>query len=100
MKVISLILALFLFGTIFIPCTDSDEIQYQKMELITDAAQDSDIHFDFCSPLCSCHCCHSHVIATIMVFDFQDNQPEEERPFYQDTITEYSFPFWQPPKVS
>ena len=100
MRVISLILALFLFGTIFIPCTDSDEVQDLKTELIADTTQDSDIHFDFCSPLCSCHCCHSHVITSIVAFDFHDNQPEEVLPFYQDTVAKYSFPFWQPPRVS
>ena len=100
MRVISFILALFLFGTIFIPCTDSDENQIVKTELITDATQDSDIHFDFCSPLCSCHCCHSHVVTTMLSFDFNDYPVQQVYSNRPVSIMDQAFPFWQPPKIS
>jgi len=100
MKFATLILVFLLIGTIFIPCADLEKDQSATTEAFSDAAGDTSFHFDFCSPLCSCHCCHSHVVTSMLSFDFKDFQLLEVHSFYRISIKDQTFTFWQPPKIS
>ena len=101
MRLSSFILALFLLGTIFVPCTDDDsQVTDAGSYVYLDGPQSNNFDFDFCSPLCSCHCCHSHVVTSMLSFDFIDYKWQEGHSFYQTSLIDQAFPFWQPPKIS
>ncbi len=70
MKITTLLLAFFLLGFAVIPCADGEVSQY-NIETISDSDRDHnhDSGSDMCSPLCVCHCCHSHFTAIQFFFD-------------------------------
>ena len=102
MKMVSVFLAFFILGLISIPCSDtdvsSDAVQTEVSAVHVD--QGTDLEVDFCSPFCSCHCCHTHLIP--------DNQMVSEviiyprdlvATIYQKAFTGPLFLIFQPPKV-
>lgn len=98
MKIIAFILIFLVAGSTFIPCADLDADQSINTELFSDVAQDG--NFDLCSPFCSCHCCHSHVVPSFLSFDFKNFPLPEVLSFYRTSIMEQAIPYWQPPKIS
>jgi len=60
MKSFSIILLIIIIGSMLVPCTDGENnFSVTQDILVTYDGDHAD--FDFCSPLCSCHCCHSHI---------------------------------------
>ncbi|WP_242203620.1 DUF6660 family protein [Aestuariivivens insulae] len=63
MKILTTILAIYIFALNIVPCEDgvaiSDEVKTELSQAIDHDHQHQDA--DLCSPFCQCHCCHIHV---------------------------------------
>jgi len=100
MKIFSYLLALFLLGSTLTPCADDDS-GCQEISFQINTSDDGENHadFDFCSPLCSCHCCHSHVVT-----DHYEHQlstvvySKIKVDISDDHSHNYHYTFWHPPK--
>ncbi|OEK03066.1 hypothetical protein BFP97_16740 [Roseivirga sp. 4D4] len=101
-KVLALILSVFLLGLSLVPCADEPvidniEISYQDAS----GGHDHNGSEDFCSPLCICHCCHSHLVVYQFMmsylegFKFQGHKGDYTTPLVSGYL---SSPF-QPPQV-
>ncbi|WP_339698405.1 DUF6660 family protein [uncultured Roseivirga sp.] len=103
MKLITLFLALTIFGLSTFPCGDgapvSGEVQIEASVSNFELTADPLPHLDLCSPFCSCHCCHTHM-ATSIVAGFVFEKPSS---FYQEGVSKGviapDFGFFQPPKL-
>lgn len=102
MKLVSIFVALFILGLMTIPCSDAlasaddaaTEIAYSDID------ESANFDGDFCSPFCSCHCCHTHLISDIKKL----NEPilfpyDVYKAYYDRVIIEPAFPIFQPPKT-
>ncbi|WP_420578329.1 DUF6660 family protein [Ekhidna sp.] len=101
-KFSAFILSLFLLGLSVAPCADettadSIEVSYEQ----PGSDQDHNESEDLCSPLCVCHCCHSHLVVQqtfiselgILTFPLQGST-------YTDPITSgFVGSLLQPPQV-
>ena len=109
MKIVSFILSLILLGVTFVSCRDlaaaSLPVQQAEVQLAQQDHDHNDTHSgtqDLCSPFCSCHCCHTHVVlkgdATID-WDVEEipHKPSLHYSFY---FPNPSFSIWQPPKIA
>tara|TARA_R110000868_G_scaffold8710_2_gene44661 strand:- start:268 stop:534 length:267 start_codon:yes stop_codon:yes gene_type:complete len=85
------------------PCGDGENGFSVQQEILANHDGDHDGHadIDFCSPLCSCHCCHSH-ITTSGFLSYAPRIPfsNEFFSFYSDHLSSLSFSIWQPPKIA
>jgi hypothetical protein len=59
-KVISFILSLLILSMALLPCADEPVENHVVSVEMHDQHEASGQH-DLCSPLCTCHCCHSHI---------------------------------------
>ncbi len=79
MKIITAILAIYIFGLNFMPCNDNvADLEEQSGIHLTsseDGHQDHEHSSDLCSPFCQCHCCHIHVI-DVQLSEFKMITPE------------------------
>jgi hypothetical protein len=103
MKLISIILVIIIAGFTLIPCDDdaNDHSDQQGILVPQDGDLDGHADFDFCSPLCSCHCCHSHITPPVFLSFITDIQYSQEfSSYYEDHLSSIFFPIWQPPKIA
>ena len=102
MKLVSIILLIIVAGSTFIPCSDTenDFSEQKEMSIFPDGDHDGHADFDFCSPLCSCHCCHSHITTAILAYTNYYAPSLEFNSYYSDHLLKISFSFWQPPKIA
>lgn len=101
MKAIVLILSISLLGMSVFPCTDSHPENATKLSIQkTLPSQDHGIN-DLCSPLCVCHCCHSHVVTThVFITELVGLQEVSSETIYTEIITQgFSGSVLQPPQV-
>lgn len=101
-KFFAIILSLILLGLSVAPCADettADSIAVPIED--TGSGHDHNESEDFCSPLCVCHCCHSHlVIQQIFISEFSLLNYPLQRNTYNDPITSgFVGSLLQPPKV-
>ncbi|WP_375596907.1 DUF6660 family protein [Roseivirga seohaensis] len=64
MRIISIILSVWILGLSVLPCADNQPAK-EHIEVSTSDVGDDQNHNsteDLCSPLCTCHCCHSHLV--------------------------------------
>ncbi|WP_424963905.1 DUF6660 family protein [Ekhidna sp.] len=101
-KSFAFILSLFLLGLSVAPCTDettadSIEVSYQE----SGSDHDHNESEDLCSPLCVCHCCHSHlVVQQIFISELGILTFPLQRSTYSDPITSgFVGSLLQPPQV-
>jgi len=90
----------------FIPCPDSayhQDINQDSTSYIVvyhSNQQQSAQDVDFCSALCSCHCCQSHI-----TFSYSEDISSELvagatfNNLDATAISEHSYSIWQPPKA-
>ena len=103
MHLIATILAVFFLGLTVFPCTDeASEACSAEVHFHTGQGHDheQESHTDFCSPFCSCHCCHAHFI----VKDFIYHSSAIEHmgiivPYLSHRYPQASPAIWQPPRV-
>ncbi len=103
MHFVSAILALYLSTLIFFPCNDvlADEGIHHEVHLHAHSDQaPADFDADLCSPFCSCHCCHTYVVA-VKKTNSQDSYRSslEHNSYAERLFINPSFPVWHPPKV-
>lgn len=109
MKIASFILSLILLGTTFVSCSDlaavSLPVQQAEVQLVQQDHNHDSAHsssFDLCSPFCSCHCCHTHVVpqnGATLVWD-KEETPNKPSFHYFSYFSRTNFSIWQPPKIA
>lgn len=97
----SLILSLFLLGLSIAPCADAPTVDNLEISLNFNGDHGHSETEDLCSPLCVCHCCHSHlVINKIELRDFVDLLFPEQKISLKEPVTEgFLGSILQPPQV-
>ena len=103
MKLLSFILAIIIVGSVLVPCSDEidDSSGQQEISVNQNGDHDDKGDIDFCPPLCSCHCCHSHITTSnFLVFISHTQLSQELTFFYSDQLLTISFSIWQPPKIA
>lgn len=101
-KVLGLIMSLFLFGLSLAPCQDEPDIFDIEISHQADSEDPgSDDAEDLCSPLCVCHCCHSHLVVSITFFNKNEAPlPISDAISYTDLVTKgFVGSLFQPPQV-
>ena len=103
MHFLSTVLALYLSALILFPCYDvvAEEGIHNEVHLHTHNDQAPiDLDADLCSPFCSCHCCHTHVVSAKKA-NSQDSYPSslEYNSYAGGLLINPSFSVWHPPKV-
>ena len=83
-----------------LPCADELSIHDNIPSEISANDQAPDHIHDLCSPLCTCHCCHSHLVnqcsLCLGIFTYFNNKPSEKpNPF----LSRISFAIWDPPSI-
>jgi hypothetical protein len=89
----------------FISCPDQEGSVFEKEKVSAFASlqqpcnEGSDL--DLCSPLCSCHCCHTHYqVYNLHFAEYLPLPGEKQNPLYaKDFKFSLSYIIWQPPKV-
>jgi len=103
LRITAAILSMMILTMVTIPCADSllcDSTSGTEQFTGLDQHQETS-HIDFCTPFCSCHCCHTH-ITQIAFFSLQDidlyqyDSPAHSRQLYGIM----SFSIWDPPRLS
>ncbi len=104
MKIITAILAIYIFGLNFMPCNDNvADLEEQSGIHLTsseDGHQDHEHSSDLCSPFCQCHCCHIHVI-DVQLSEFKMITPEISTAtflLFENTGKEIQNRILQPPR--
>ena len=102
MRIVSLFLALFILWLSSYPCSDTtDAVDNSIVEYsVVDASIQplASVEGDFCSLLCSCHCCHVHVTLNVaMQFKTTDNTSVKYSGFVQDFESVEIFELLLPP---
>ena len=101
-KAITFVLALFFLGLSLAPCSDA-AIQESDIAMVVngDTQSDHDTSSDLCSPLCVCHCCHSHlVVQQIELSNFDELLFPVQKISYKEPVTEgFLGAILQPPQV-
>lgn len=103
MKLISIILVIIIGGSGFIPCSDAenDSFGQQGIVITPDGDHSDQADVDFCPPLCSCHCCHSHITTPgFLSYVPHIELCQELSSYYSDHLLSISHSIWQPPKVA
>ena len=100
MKFISRILAIYILALAIMPCNDIHAIvQTNSNELvITQVNAEHNHDFDFCSPFCSCDCCHTiaePVVIDMIQIDVELSQTSVLPYFIAEKESFYTF--WRPP---
>jgi hypothetical protein len=95
-----LILSLFLLGISVAPCADTPATDNMEISFNTEG-DDQNHTEDLCSPLCVCHCCHSHlVVHQIALNAFNDQLFPVQKVSYREPVTVgYLGSILQPPQV-
>ncbi|TLP79781.1 DUF6660 family protein [Maribacter sp. ACAM166] len=103
MKNLTIILAIYLLGLNFAPCSDTiadnDDVQTEYSQ-----ATDGDHNHnssDLCSPFCQCHCCHMHTIdfGLIPYVPFQPYISNEVFAYSQNAGKNFPISLLQPPRA-
>lgn len=102
MKPLAFILSILLLGLSVAPCADetnADDVKVSYQDTGTD--HDHNGPEDLCSPLCVCHCCHSHVIVQqILVTELGVLAFPLQQVVYRAPVTsEFVAALLQPPQV-
>lgn len=102
-KLVTFIFALFLFGSSVSPCSDNQDIaQLTEVSFLSmSGGGDHGPSTDFCSPLCVCHCCHSHLVVQQLFFNNFGKVPlPTQTNLYTDPLTEgFEGSILQPPQA-
>ncbi len=98
MKNISGILAIYILALAIMPCNDIHALDQNASNTfeITDNEHHHDM--DFCSPFCSCDCCHTS--AEPVIIDINETESETiPFSFFHLSIPEKEniYTFWRPP---
>lgn len=109
MKIASFILSLILFGTTLVSCSDVAAsvllVEKAEVQLIVQSHDHNGAHSetqDLCSPFCSCHCCHTHVVLkndATFIGEIEET-PDTPFPHYSFYSPSPYFSIWQPPKIA
>jgi len=86
-----------------IPCSDTENDYADQQEVSIAQASEHESHtdFDFCPPLCTCCCCHSHMTTPVFLSYIASKKLTEDlSSFYSDNLLSISFAIWQPPKIA
>ncbi|QYJ69347.1 DUF6660 family protein [Flavobacterium litorale] len=104
MKIVTLILSFYILALNALPCSDTEvSVNNSQIEFVMDVDMD-DSHndvTDFCSPFCTCHCCHVHTVH----FEIPDFEPlitevSLESCIHFDNVSkEFIHSLLQPPQV-
>ncbi len=104
MKWFFILLSVYIIFIATMPCADeTDNCTKTHKELINDNKNHEDKNApDTCSPFCVCSCCNVTVIFNHFFFDCNLFKSLESFiiSYYQDSISFYYHPIWQPPKIS
>ena len=100
-KLVTLILSLFLLGLSIAPCSDVPKSDNMEISLSSQGDHDHREAEDLCSPLCVCHCCHSHLVVNqVFINELGALTFPLHRTTYTDPITSgYISSILQPPQV-
>ncbi|MAU14451.1 MAG: hypothetical protein CMH46_02805 [Muricauda sp.] len=104
MKIITFILSFYILSLNAVPCSDTGvPVNDSQVEFTMDADMDSSHNdvTDFCSPFCTCHCCHVHTI-NFGLPDFEPivmGFPFEPIIHFDNLGKEYTHSLLQPPQV-
>jgi Family of unknown function (DUF6660) len=100
MKLMSIILAMFILGITASPCSDNEQGTVDTELAVLDIHQSIPTDIDFCSPLCSCHCCHSHITEGTIQSNIEEDYPSiVDAGFHSPIFDNHYFSIFQPPKV-
>jgi len=102
MKLISLFLALFILGLTASPCSDveNEQDRVNSEVSVSDIDQSFPTDFDICSPLCSCHCCHTHITEGDTQEKIEHKYPSNVDKGYKLQIFDnHYFSIFQPPRA-
>ena len=102
MKSITVFLAIVILGLMTLPCTDTVPSSSKATIAVSflDSDGSADFEIDFCSPFCSCHCCHTHLVTDIADINEPIVYPYDlYLSYYDKGILEPTFSIFQPPKI-
>ena len=102
MKTVAVLLAVFILGLITTPCSDAEASSgaVQTEFSVLDVHHATDCEVDLCSPFCSCHCCHTHLIPDNQMVDETVIYPREPvTTTYEKAFSGPLFSIFQPPRV-
>lgn len=101
-KILGLIMSLFVLGLSLAPCQDEPDVYDIEISHQADTEDHGpDDAEDLCSPLCVCHCCHSHLVFHISFFNNNEAPlPVSKVISYSDLATKgFIGSLFQPPQV-
>lgn len=103
MQLIATILAVFFLSLIVLPCADGTpdecgvEVHFHPGQ---GHDHEQEPHADFCSPFCSCHCCHTHfIVKNFNILSSEIEYIETLIPYISHRYPQASPAIWQPPRV-
>lgn len=108
LKTLAFILASYILALAFVPCADDPSVHHEGHGhdvVLTDIGSPCGDHHhnpeDICSPLCFCHCCHTHINYFETEFFFSSIElPTSYDDFYNGRITTSIVnPPLRPPRV-
>jgi len=100
-KIFSVILSLYIFGLIAVPCSDTHgEIAEHATTFDLADHQHQHAEGDLCSPFCFCNCCQTLTPpAQFVDFQFMTIADISLGTFQQLKYSDTQLEFWHPPKL-
>ncbi len=86
----------------FAPCADKAGVDSTEISLeYSEFEQGHNDSADLCSPLCICHCCHSHLLVQeLLKDDLTHDFFSSETNLYSDPLKSgFLFSILQPPRI-
>ncbi len=103
MKIFNIIFAFFFLFLSTVPCDDAkaEDACGTEVHLHSAADQDHDhSEADFCSPFCSCQCCHTNIIPAETSINTASVSETALQFSYRGILPSATqFNFWHPPKA-
>ena len=99
MKIVALFFSLLFVGMSAMQCADNNQDAHAQVEFHESAdGHEHDENEDFCSPLCSCNCCHTNItLPTILTFVPEILFSQKLTSFIPEYPSSFYYAFWQPP---
>lgn len=103
MKITSYILIIIIFSLAVYPCSDAaaQSTDSAGYVFVPADAHLANVCFDLCTPLCTCHCCGTHIqCSSAFLFSSSDSLKESEIiTNKQEFIPSLCQSIWQPPRL-
>lgn len=104
MKLIPFVFSLMIFAVSLAPCSDdcltSNDHKTESHANNRDHTHDDDLPEDTCSPLCTCHCCHTNTV--VLQKMKLSNISSPVNPIIELVTSkprQHNFSIWHPPKA-